>query len=83
MPEMTSEILMLAAVVTSFVGIFKAYGIPSKHNHVICLVIAAIFVVVPDSIQQTLLTISLVGLTASGAYQYAKTPNKDSERGDK
>ncbi|GAA4881671.1 hypothetical protein GCM10023310_72110 [Paenibacillus vulneris] len=77
MPEMTNEILMLAAVVTSFVGVFKSYGIPSKHNHVICLAIAAIFVLVPENIKQVLLTISLVGLTASGAYQYSKSPKQE------
>lgn len=76
MPELTNEVLMLAAVVASYVGIFKAYGVPSKHNHAIALTMAAIFVLVPDDVQQTLITISLVGLTASGAYHYTKNPTK-------
>lgn len=79
MVEMTNEILMLAAVVTSYVGILKAYGVPSKHNHLFCLVIATVFVLVPDKIQQTLTTISLIGLTASGAYHYAKNPKDESK----
>lgn len=70
--EMTEQILMLAAIVASYVGVFKAYGLSSKHNHIIGLVIAAIFLVVPSNVQQLLVTISLVGLTASGAYQYSK-----------
>lgn len=73
---------MLAAVVSSFVGVFKAYGVNSKHNNLICLVIAAVFVLVPDSIQQTMLTISLVGLTASGAYHYSKKPNLEEKNED-
>ncbi|GAA3410334.1 hypothetical protein ACFFNY_21975 [Paenibacillus hodogayensis] len=82
MTYLTNEVLMLAAVVTAYVGILKAYGVPSKHNHLFCLAIAAIFVLVPDKIQQTLLTVSLVGLTASGAYHYAKGQTDKEERED-
>ncbi|WP_044479102.1 hypothetical protein [Paenibacillus antibioticophila] len=47
------------------------------------LVIAAIFVLVPDHIQQTMLTISLVGLTASGAYHYSEKPNLEEKSEEK
>lgn len=70
---LTSEtILMLAAVVTSYVGVAKGYGLNKKHTHLFALVIAAIFLLVPTGIQQILVTISIVGLTASGAYNYSK-----------
>ncbi|TMV48120.1 hypothetical protein FE783_19400 [Paenibacillus mesophilus] len=82
MAEMTNDILMLAAVVTSYVGILKAYGVPSKHNHLFSLAIAAVFVLVSDHIQQILLTVSLVGLTASGAYHYSKGQNRNGDRED-
>lgn len=82
MAEMTNDILMLAAVVTSYVGILKAYGVPRKHNHLFSLVVAAMFVLVPDRVQQLLLTISLVGLTASGAYHYSKGQAKHGGQDD-
>jgi len=67
-----TDILSLAAVVAAYVGVVKAYGINPKHSHVIALAIAALFVLVPEWIQQKMLVISVVGLTASGAYQYVK-----------
>jgi len=67
-----TDILSLAAVVAAYVGVVKAYGINPKHSHVIALAIAAVFVLVPEWIQQKLLLVSVVGLTASGAYQYVK-----------
>lgn len=70
--ELTTEILALAAVVTAFVGVSKGYGIKKRDTHAIALIIAAIFVLVPANVQAALVTISLVGLTASGAYKYGK-----------
>jgi len=72
METIATDILSLAAVVAAYVGVVKAYGIDPKHSHVIALAIAAIFVLVPEFIQQKLLLISVIGLTASGAYQYVK-----------
>ncbi|RAV12213.1 hypothetical protein DQG23_35165 [Paenibacillus contaminans] len=77
---LTSEILTLAAIVASFVGILKVYGVPSKHNHLFALIVAAIFILVPERVQQTLIMISLVGLTASGAYHYSKTPKSGDDK---
>lgn len=70
--EMTTEILSLAAIVTAFVGVAKGYGLNPKHNHILAIVVAAIFVLTPEPIKTSLVTIALVGLTASGAYHYAK-----------
>jgi hypothetical protein len=76
MAELTTEVLSLAAIVTAYVGVAKGYGIPAKHNHVIAIGLAALFVLAPDSVKTALVTISLVGLTASGAYHYAKKADK-------
>ena len=72
METIATDILSLAAVVAAYVGVVKAYGVDPKHSHVIALAIAAVFVLVPEFIQQKLLAISIVGLTASGAYNYIK-----------
>lgn len=72
MAEMTNDILMLAAVVTSYVGILKAYGVPGKHNHQFSLVAPRYLYWYRIGCSSMLLTISLVGLTASGAYHYSK-----------
>lgn len=82
MVEMTEEILMLAAVVTAYVGVLKAYGVSGQHLHLFSLAVAAVFVLVPDQVQQSLLTISLIGLTASGAYQYARGAVREGGRDD-
>ena len=74
-----TDILSLAAVVAAYVGVVKGYGINPKHSHVIALAIAALFVLVPGWIQEKLLLISVVGLTASGAYQYTKKRNGDTQ----
>jgi len=75
-----TDILSLAAVVAAYVGVVKAYGVDPKHSHVIALVIAAVFVLVPDVVKEKLLAISIVGLTASGAYQYIK--KRDNSNGN-
>jgi len=80
METIATDILSLAAVVAAYVGVVKAYGVDPKHSHVIALAIAAVFVLVPEFIQQKLLAISIVGLTASGAYQYIK--KRDNSNGN-
>lgn len=72
MMDMTSEVLQLAAVVAAVVGILKGYKVAPKHNHVIALGVAAVFVLVPSGVQEKMILISVVGLTASGAYHYVK-----------
>ena len=80
MEAIATDILSLAAVVAAYVGVVKAYGVDPKHSHVIALVIAAVFVLVPDVVKEKLLAISIVGLTASGAYQYIK--KRDNSNGN-
>ncbi|CAM3877174.1 hypothetical protein COLU111180_12035 [Cohnella lubricantis] len=70
---MEQDILTLAALVAAFVGVAKGYGVPAKHSSAIALAVAALFVLVPDNVQQTVVTIATIGLTASGAYSYVKT----------
>ncbi|WP_256758708.1 hypothetical protein [Cohnella sp. WQ 127256] len=70
--SLTDEVVMLAPIVAAYVGIAKEFRVPSQYYHLISLVIAAIFVLVPSSVQQTLSTISIIGLTASGVYHFTK-----------
>jgi hypothetical protein len=66
------DILTLAALVAAFVGVTKGYGVPAKHSSAIALIVAAVFVLVPPAVRDTIITIATVGLTASGAYSYVK-----------
>lgn len=69
---MDNEILQLAALVAAFVGVAKGFGLTERWTHVAALLFAALFVLVPDQVQDKITLISVVGLTASGAYQYVK-----------
>ncbi len=75
---MDQDILTLAALVAAFVGVAKGYGVPAKHSSVIAICVAAIFVLAPDQVRDTVITIATVGLTASGAYSYVK--NREVEK---
>jgi hypothetical protein len=68
----TNNILELAALVASFVGVAKRYGLRNQHSPLLALIIATVFVLVPDEIQEKIVMISVIGLTASGAYHYTK-----------
>lgn len=68
----TNKILELAALVASFVGVAKRYGLRNQHSPLLALLIATIFVLVPTALQEKIIMISVIGLTASGAYQYTK-----------
>ena len=67
-----NDILTLAALVAAYVGVAKGFGLPTKYSSLLALATAAVFVLVPDQVQQTIITISIIGLTASGAYNYTK-----------
>ncbi|WP_424766287.1 hypothetical protein [Paenibacillus sp. sgz302251] len=67
-----SEILQLAALVAAYVGVAKSFGLKDKWTHPTAIIIAAVFVLVPDVVQDKIALISIIGLTASGAYQYVK-----------
>ncbi|TFE30847.1 hypothetical protein [Cohnella luojiensis] len=69
---MENEILQLAALVAAYVGVCKGFGLKDKWTHPAALLVAAIFVLVPNAVQDKITLISIVGLTASGAYQYVK-----------
>lgn len=66
------EVLSLAALVAAYVGVARGFGLSDRWTHVAAVLIAAVFILVPDWLRQTLVAISVVGLTASGAYQYTK-----------
>jgi len=69
---MENQILQLAALVAAYVGVTKNFGISERWTHVAALLFAAVFVLVPAPVRETITIISIVGLTASGAYQYVK-----------
>jgi len=70
--QFTTDILSMAALVAAFVGVAKGYKLPEKHTHALALAVATVFVLVPEVIQGNLILISVIGLTASGAYNYTK-----------
>ncbi|MFC4600669.1 hypothetical protein [Cohnella hongkongensis] len=70
--SMTDEVALLAPIVAAYVGIAKEFRIPSRYYHLVSLLIATVFVLVPEGIQQALTTISVIGLTASGVYHFTK-----------
>lgn len=70
--EFTNDIMSLAALVAAFVGVARGFGITDKWTHLVALIVAAIFVLVPDAVQAKLTLVAIVGLTASGAYNYVK-----------
>ncbi|MFD1957340.1 hypothetical protein ACFSL6_25030 [Paenibacillus thailandensis] len=84
--EVTNDILTLAALVAAYVGVAKGFGLSDKWTHLIAIAIASVFVMVPDYIQSKIILISVIGLTASGAYHYTKKrtdiENKDTNKED-
>jgi ABC-type enterochelin transport system permease subunit len=75
--NMTDEVIMLAPIVAAYVGIAKEFQVPSRYYHLISLLIAAVFVMVSPFVQQTLTTVSIIGLTASGLYHFTKRKEKE------
>ncbi|WP_201009037.1 hypothetical protein [Paenibacillus glycanilyticus] len=67
------EILSLSAIVAAYIGMGKMLGIPAKFAPVAALVVAAGFVLAPDSWRDAATAISVVGLGASGLYQHSKS----------
>lgn len=76
---MQDEILTMAALVAAYVGVSKGFGLTEKWTHIAALIVATIFVLVPDGVQSKLTLISVIGLTASGAYNYVKKRSDDDE----
>ncbi|WP_238996737.1 hypothetical protein [Paenibacillus pinistramenti] len=65
--NISSDILNLAALVAAYVSVTRAFGLKEKWINVAAVLIAAIFVLVPDKIQEKLILISVIGLSATGA----------------
>lgn len=76
-------ILQLAAIVAAYVGVTKTMGLNPKYSPLVALAIAAVFVLVPDGMQRTITSISVIGLTASGAYSYVKNSGGGSDANQK
>ncbi|MCG7410563.1 hypothetical protein MH117_24510 [Paenibacillus sp. ACRRX] len=72
MEVISNDIMTLAALVAAYVGVARGFGLKDKWTHITALFVAAVFILVPDYIQQQLITISVVGLSATGAYQFTK-----------
>ncbi|WP_028546430.1 hypothetical protein [Paenibacillus taiwanensis] len=72
MEVISNDILTLAALVAAYVGVARGFGLADKWTHVTALLVAAVFVLVPVFIQQKLVLISVIGLSATGAYQFTK-----------
>jgi predicted metal-binding membrane protein len=74
--RLSEQVAMLAPIVAAYVGVAKEFRMPSRYNHLLSLAVAALFVLVPEPVQQTLTTISVIGLTASGVYHFTKKRDK-------
>ncbi len=70
--SMTDEVALLAPIVAAYAGVVKEFRVPSRYYHLVSLLIATVFILVPQHVQQTLATISIIGLTASGVYHFTK-----------
>lgn len=72
MEIVSNDILTLGALVASYVGVARGFGLKDKWTHVAAVTMAAVFVLVPDYIQQKMIFISVIELSATGAYQFTK-----------
>lgn len=75
--QLTEQVALLAPIVAAYVGVAKEFKLPSRYNHLLSLAVAALFVLVPEPIQYTLTTISVIGLTASGVYHFTKKKDEN------
>jgi len=75
--QLTEQVALLAPIVAAYVGVAKEFKLPSRYNHLLSLAVATLFILVPEQIQYTLTTISVVGLTASGVYHFTKKKSED------
>lgn len=72
MEQNSYDILSLAAIVSAYVGVIRGFGLKKKWTHLVALTCAAFFVLIPAEYEKKIITISIVGLSATGAYQYIK-----------
>ena len=69
---MENEVLQIAALVAAYVGVIKGLGLPDRFAPLAALLVSSVFVFAPDAVQDKIALVSIIGLTASGAYQYVK-----------
>lgn len=76
-----SDVTALAAIVAAYVGVVKTLfagtkyaAMSNKVAPVTSIIVASAFVLAPAAAQHTMLYISLVALTATGAYHLSKPP---------
>jgi hypothetical protein len=69
---MQNDLLQIGALVAAYVGVMKSIGVPSKYCPLLAVALSALFVMVPSGIEQQIVTISIIALTATGAYHYTK-----------
>lgn len=74
----TDMILTLSALVTAYVGVAKTMGMEIKWSSLLALAIAAILVLVPDYIRDKIIMISMIALSATGAYTLSKSKSSKS-----
>lgn len=79
---MDTDILTMAALVAAYVGVAKLLGMPPKYSSLLALGVAAVIVLVPEGVQEKIVLISTIGLTATGAYEYAKNIKSDKGGGN-
>lgn len=80
---MDNDILTLAAIVAAYVSVFKGFKIvPNKYLPIVSLIVAAIFILIPDGAQAKLIVISTVGLSAAGVYELARGKKEVKEIAD-
>lgn len=72
MLEISNDVLTLAALVAAYVGVARGFGLSDRWVNIAAVLIAAVFVLVPSWLQSYLIQISVIGLSATGAYQFAK-----------
>lgn len=75
------DVLQLAALVSAYVGIAKKWGVSDQYAPLVALGIASVFVLVPPYIFEKILMISVIGLTATGAYHWMKPTSKPDDTG--
>lgn len=72
METIATDILTLSAIVAAVVGVLKSSVLPDKYAQLAAIGVAAVIVLLPPVVQQKVLLIAVIGLTASGAYEYVK-----------
>jgi predicted metal-binding membrane protein len=72
-PMNNEMIITISAIVASYVTVFKSFNlVDTKFLPLVALVIAAVFVLVPNVVYEKLVLISTIGLGAAGVYQMTK-----------